>query len=85
MAEIIRPTQRRRSASIVVKEVKPIIPPNLPRMSVPQFREEAVRILEDRLLFLGIIIPKSKIKRLAPALIDIGKKYYELAEQKVEF
>jgi hypothetical protein len=85
MAEIIRPTIRRKKSSVVVKEIKPNPAPNLPRMSAPQFKAEAIQILEERLLYLGVVIPKSKIKRLAPALVQIGKKYYELAEPHIEF
>lgn len=85
MAEIIRTKPKNKKTSVTVKEVQPKPVPSLSKMVVPQFRAEAVRILEERLLFLGIIIPKTKLKRLAPALVDIGKKYYELANPNIEF
>jgi len=85
MAEIIRTKPRSKKSSVTVKEVQPKSVPNLSRMVMPQFRAEAIQVLEERLLFLGIVIPKTKLKRLAPALVDIGKKYYELANPVIEF
>ena len=80
MAEIIRVNQKSKKKEIEVKVVQPKKAPNLPKTVSTQFKQEAIEKLEDRLLYLGIVIPKGKLKMLAPALVKIGKKYYEAVD-----
>lgn len=79
MAELIRVNPKTKKKEIEVSVVQPKKAPNLSKAMSTQFKQESIEILEDRFLYLGIIIPKGKLKRLAPALVEIGKKYYEAA------
>lgn len=83
MSEIIK--VQKKKPTVTVTEVKPPPAPDLSFLSNQHFQRDAVITLEDRLLKLGIIIPRDKIKRLAPALTDIGKLYYSLASTKALF
>lgn len=83
MAEVI--DVEKKKPKIIVTEVKPAPAPDLSFLNEQQFQREAVIVLEDRLLQLGIVIPRDRIKRLAPALTEIGKLYYSLASDKLLF
>lgn len=77
MSEVIKVPKK--TPSVKVTEVKQQPAPDLSFLSDQQFQRDAVITLEERLLRLGIIIPRDKIKLLAPALTKIGKTYYSLA------
>lgn len=83
MSEIIKVPKKKPTVRVV--EAEPVIAPDLSFLSDQQFQREAVIMLEDRLLYLGIVIPRERIKRLAPALTNIGKLYYKLASEKPLF
>jgi len=83
MAKVINVDKKK--PKITVTEVKPEPAPDLSFLYEQQFQRESVMLLEDRLLQLGIIIPRDKIKRLAPAFTNIGKLYYSLASVKSLF
>lgn len=52
--------------------------PELSLFMVTQFKQQSIIVLEDRLLELGIIVPHETIEELLPALIEVGKIYYDL-------
>lgn len=83
MSEVIKVPKKK--PAVKVTEVKTPPAPDLSFLNDQQFQREAVIALEDRLLQLGIVIPRDRIKRLAPALTEIGKLYYSLASTKTLF
>lgn len=85
MAELIRVNPKTKKKELKVELIQPKKAPSLPKITSFQFKQESIDVLEDRLLYLGIIIPKNKLKRLAPALEEIGKKYYEAVDVEPKF
>lgn len=83
MAEIIRPPKK--TPKVIVHEETLPVAPDLSLLQQQRFQREAVTVLEDRLLKLGLIIPRDRIKLLSPALTEIGKFYYSLVSSKALF
>lgn len=83
MSEVIKVPKK--TPSVKVTEVKQQPAPDLSFISDQQFQRNAVITLEERLLQLGIVIPRDRIKLLAPAFTKIGKAYYSLAASNPAF
>lgn len=80
MSELIRIPKKQKEVTIT--EVKPQPAPDIPRIYHYEFETGALEILEEKLADLGIVIPKEQLKKVTPALHDIGKKYYSYAAMK---
>lgn len=83
MDNVIDAKQKGQQVKVTHIRPQPELVPDIDPFHSDEFCSKAIDLIENKLVDIGVVIPRGRLKQLSDVLPDIGKLYYAYVTMKL--